>query len=63
MRTVIFAAVLATGATPAFAQECQTYVGQTVTLNPFATVATTLKGLPTTKGEYETSAAFDERVA
>ena len=42
---------------------CDTYVGQTVTLSSFKSVANTLKALPTTKGEYETSAAFEARVA
>lgn len=49
---------------PAAAQaQCQSYLGQTVTLNPFSTVAATLGTLPATKGEYETSAAFEARVA
>ncbi len=39
------------------------FVGRTVTLASFDSVANILKALPTTKGEYETSAAFEARVA
>lgn len=56
--------VIALAACPlANAQTCQTYVGQTVTLNSFDSVAATLKAMPTTKGEYETTATFEARVA
>jgi len=60
----VAAATLIVAATPALAQEqCQSYVGRTVALNTFSTVAATLKKLPTAKGEYETTAAFEARVA
>jgi hypothetical protein len=55
---------------PSVAQElgspiigCPTYIGQTVTLNSFDSVVTSLKAIPTGKGEYETTAAFEARVA
>jgi hypothetical protein len=61
---VLAAAALTVIATPAFAQEqCQSYVGQTVTLNTFSAVAAILKKLPTAKDEYETTADFEARVA
>ena len=47
----------------AHAETCDSYVGQTVTLNSFGSVASILKALPTTRGEYETTAAFEARVA
>lgn len=50
-------------ATAANAQDCRSYVGQVVAVQPFQTVAATLKTLPTVKGEYETTAAFEARVS
>ena len=43
--------------------DCEPYVGQTLTLDTFAAVAAKLKSIPTEKAEYETTPAFDERVA
>ncbi len=45
------------------AQTCDAYVDQIVVQNSFSSVVSTLKALPTTKGEYETTAAFEARVA
>lgn len=47
----------------AAAEECQSYVGQTVIPKTFDAVALTLKAVPSSKGEYETTAAFEQRLA
>lgn len=47
----------------ASAQSCESYVGQTVTLNSFNVVAAAMKKMPAVKGEYETTAQYEARIA
>lgn len=63
LRAVSLSVLTVIWSSSALALGCNSYVGQTVTLNQFNAVATTLKSMPTTKGEYETSAAFEGRVS
>lgn len=63
MRMILAAAMASFAATVAAAQDCRSYVGQIVPVQQFLTIAATLKALPTVKGEYETTTAFEARVA
>ncbi len=58
--SALLAAVPAAAASP---DTCDTYVGQSVTLNPFDAVAGVLKEFPKQKDEYETTTQFEARVA
>ncbi|MEJ5979126.1 hypothetical protein WG901_20910 [Novosphingobium sp. PS1R-30] len=43
--------------------DCSVYLGQVLALDSFATIAAKLRTIPTLKGEYETTAAFEARAA
>lgn len=63
MRHFMLALVSLAMPTASFAQTCDAYVGQTVALDVFDTVAAILKAIPSEKGEYETTAQFEARLA
>jgi hypothetical protein len=65
MKRVLVVVLTIVPAWAAFAepQTCEAYVGQTVTPTPFDTAAAVLKKMPATKGEYETTVAYEARMA